>query len=212
MADQLREHGRVSRGWLGVVIQEVTRDLAEGFGLDRPHGALIAEILDGSPAELGGLREGDVIVRFNGKRIERSSELPHFVGRAPVGEESKLEIMRDGALVELELVIGELADIDGRVARRASGRGDAVGLSLQDLNAEQLARLDVEAGVLVTAVSGAGAQAGIQPGDVITRFNHKRVSSVDEVIEIAGELASGDTIPVLVLRESRSVFLPLKVP
>ena len=122
VADQLRSDGRVSRGWLGVVIQDVTRDLAESFGLDRPHGALISQVYPGTPAEEGGLKEGDVITQFNGQSIERSSELPHFVGRVRAGSVAKLTLMRDGKRRTLDVKVGELADLRDDGSRPLAGQ------------------------------------------------------------------------------------------
>jgi len=214
VANQLREDGRVSRGWLGVVIQEVDRALAEGFGLSRPHGALIAEVLPGSPAEEGGLREGDVITKFNGQSIERSAELPHFVGRVRAGASARVELVRDGKTKKMNIKVGELADLsdDGTPNRISSNDAGRLGIVVTDLNEEALARLEIDAGVRVTEVEGVAAEAGMQPGDIITRLNHKTVDSVDTFRSVSAGLTAGRTVPVLVLRNSRPVFLALKVP
>ena len=105
VVDQLKDSGRVSRGWLGVVIQEVNRDLAESFGLDRPHGALVSRVLDGSPAEVGGILEGDIITTINDEPIDFSSELPHFVGRIRAGSDANVDLIRAGSKIELTLEI-----------------------------------------------------------------------------------------------------------
>ena len=103
---QLKADGRVARGWLGVVIQEVNRDLAESFGLDRPHGALVSRVLEDSPAEQGGILEGDIITAFNGQAIDRSAELPHYVGRAKAGSDATLDVVRDGKKINITLNVG----------------------------------------------------------------------------------------------------------
>ena len=121
VADQLKSNGRVSRGWLGVVIQEVSRELAESFGLERPHGALISEVMPGSPAEDGGLLAGDIITEYNGNSIERSAELPHYVGRTKANSEAELAVTRDGERLKLRVEVGELPDEDApRLARRGT--------------------------------------------------------------------------------------------
>ena len=107
---QLKESGRVARGWLGVEIMELTKDLAEGFGLDRPRGALIARVMPDSPAEAGGIEDEDIIIRFNGEEISRAGELPHWVGRTPVGEASEVVVFRGGKEVTLSVVLGELPE------------------------------------------------------------------------------------------------------
>ena len=214
VAEQLRTEGRVSRGWLGVMIQEVNRDLAESFGLERPHGALISRVLPDTPAEAGGLREGDVITSFNGQPIERSGELPHYVGRARAGSMADLELVRDGEAMELRLKVGELADLGEGGNRQASaeGGGGRLGLSVVPLNDEELAQLDISGGVRVTNASGAAAEADIRRGDVITRLNHQAVDSPDSLREISEALESGRPVPVLVLRNGNAVYLALHVP
>lgn len=214
VAQQLRSEGRVSRGWLGVMIQEVSRDLAESFGLDRPHGALISKVFEDTPAAAGGLREGDVITKFNGRSIERSSELPHYVGRVRAGGMAKVELVRDGKEMELELKVGELADLDSDGARPQLSQdgGGRLGVIVAALSDEELARLDISAGVRVVEVSGAAAEAGVRAGDIITRLNHRTVNSPAELSDIAEGLTASRTVPVLVLRSSSPVFLALRVP
>ena len=215
VAEQLREDGRVSRGWLGVVIQEVNRDLAESFGLDRPHGALISRVLEDAPAALGGLREGDIITRFNGHSIERSGELPQHVGRVRAGVAVEVELVRDGEQMTLDLEVGELGDLDER-GRLLSGSGgndtDRLGLRVVDLTEEELARLDIEGGVRVEQSRGAAEEAGIRERDVILRLNNRAVSDSVDLAEIAEDLTPGRQVPVLVLRNRNPVFLPLRVP
>lgn len=214
VANQLREEGRVSRGWLGVMIQEVSRDLAESFGLDRPHGALISKVFDDTPAAAGGLREGDIITKFAGRSIERSSELPHFVGRVRAGDMADVELVRDGKKMSLELKVGELADLGEDGSRPVIGQngGGPLGLVVAGLTDEEMERMDVSAGVRVVEVAGAAAEAGVRPGDIITRLNHQAVSSPSQLAELSESLTPGRTVPVLVLRSSNPTFLALKVP
>ncbi len=214
VADQLRTDGRVSRGWLGVMIQEVNRDLAESFGLDRPHGALISKVFEDTPAEAGGLREGDVITKFNGRSIERSSELPHFVGRVKAGNMAKVELVRDGEVMELELKVGELADLreDGSRPMVGDSGVGRLGLAVAGLTDEEMDRLDIEAGVRVVDAEGAAADAGVRRGDIVTRLNHRAVDSPGTLREIVDELPAGRTVPMLVLRNANPVFLAIKVP
>ncbi len=214
VANQLRSEGRVSRGWLGVVIQDVTRDLAESFGLDRPHGALISQVYPNTPAEAGGLREGDVITEFNGQSIERSSELPHYVGRVKAGSTARVTLVRDGKKMKLDLKVGELADLREDGSRPLVGQtgGGRLGLVVTPLNDEELTRLRIDQGVRVADVDGAAAEAGIQAGDVITRLNHQAVGSPEDLAEISQALSAGRSVPVLVVRDGNALFLPLKVP
>lgn len=214
VVDQLREHGKVSRGWLGVVIQEVNRDLADGFGLDRPRGALVLQVMEGSPASAGGLVDGDVILEFNGREIERSSDLPHLVGRSAVGEDAKLIVMRERKRVTLTVEIGELQENGGR--RVAAGSGENVdnrlGLVVEPVPDQQLESLRLDGGVRVVSSSGPAAEAGIRPGDIILQLNNRRVTGIARFEEIAGDIEAGRTVPVLVTRGDARTFLPLRVP
>ncbi len=214
VVDQLKSSGRVSRGWLGVGIEEVNRDLAESFGLDRPHGALISQVMEGSPAELGGIQVEDVITKFNGQSVERSGELPHFVGRARAGSEAELIIMRGGEEITLTLKIGEAPDRENQqVSARATGEGvpSRLGLNVEELAQEIQQRLNISGGVRVVEATGAAAEAGFRRGDVITRLNHQTVEDLQSFLEISEALPSGPT-PVLIIRGSTPTFLALRVP
>ena len=214
VAEQLQTDGRVSRGWLGVMIQEVTRELAESFGLDRPHGALITKVFPDTPAADGGLREGDIITHFNDEAIERSSELPQHVGRVRAGSVARLKLMRDGEPKELRVTVGELADLgeDGSPPTVTSSAGGVLGLDVKALADEERTRLDIEDGVRVVAVSGAAAEAGIRAGDIILRLNHEGVDSIAKLREIEDALTPGRTVPILVSRNGNPVFLAISVP
>jgi len=212
---QLKETGRVSRGWLGVVIQEVNRDLAESFGLDRPHGALVTRVLEDSPASAAGVREGDIIVRFAGHPIDFSSELPHVVGRTPVGEASEMTVVREGKEIKLKVTVGELADRGEEQSGFHSPQGEVpskLGLGVEGLpeNAEE--RFGISGGVRVVDAQGPAEEAGIRPGDIITRLNNQEVVDVNSFMEIAEGLPPGRSVPVLIIRGQVPTFLALRVP
>ena len=215
VVNQLKATGRVSRGWLGVVIQEVNRDLAESFGLGRPHGALVTRVLEDGPAERAGLREGDVIIRFNDTPIDFSSELPHVVGRVSVGSKSRLLVVREGKEMTLNVTVGELAEREAETASAKPRAGQApsrIGLSVEDLPAAMAERLGISEGVRVLAADGPAAEAGIRPGDVITRLNNQEVAGVDGFQTIASGLPAGRSVPVLIIRGQVPTFLALRVP
>ena len=213
VSDQLKTDGRVSRGWLGVMIQEVNKDLAESFGLDRPKGALVARVVEGSPASKDGILEGDIIVEFNDKSIERSSELPHFVGRVKPGNGARLKIMRGGKEISLKINIEELPEAGQRkILVDNKEKSDRLGLVAQELTEEQLNRLGIKEGVVVIEVKESAMQSGIREGDVITRLNNLPVRSPESLDKIATNLTPGRTYPILVIRNQTPVFLALKVP
>ena len=213
VSDQLKVDGRVSRGWLGVMIQEINKDLAESFGLERPQGALVAKVVEGSPASKDGILEGDVIIQFNDKSIERSSELPHFVGRVKPGEDARLTIMRGGKEMSLNITIEELPEAGQRkVLVDNKAKTDRLGLVVQELTSEQLNRLGIKEGVVVVEVKANAIQSGIREGDVITRLNNLPVKTPDSLDKIATNLTQGRTYPILVIRNQTPVFLALRVP
>ncbi len=216
VADQLRTHGRVSRGWLGVLIQDVTRELAESFGMKKPQGALVSKVLEDSPAAKGGIQVGDVIIEFNGKNIPSSSALPPIVGRTPVGKEVPVKVMRDGKRTDLNLVLGELPE-DGKLASAPAQPGktksDRLGLSVIDLGESIRSQLEIaEGGVLVDAIeSGPAHAAGVRKGDVIVRFNGIAVNDAEQFEQLVEDLEDGATVPVLVQRRSGPLFLALRL-
>ena len=216
VADQLRDKGRVARGWLGVLIQDITRELAESFGMARPQGALVARVLPGSPAERAGLEVGDILLSFDANPVERSSDLPPIVGRTRVGREVEVEILRDGQSMTLMVTTDELpADDDVRVATARppdEEEADRLGLAVRDLSDEERASLEVaDHGVLVSRVAnGPARQAGIRAGDVILMLNNEKVSSSGDLERIVAGLPEGKAVSVLVQRQGSPIFLALK--
>ena len=212
---QLKAEGVVSRGWLGVLIQRVDRDLAESFGLDRPAGALVTQVFADSPAEDGGLREGDIILSFNGRTIDLSSDLPHMVGRTPAESSARLVIMRGGKEQTLEVVIGRLDDSSAQPQSQGTApqSGNRIGLEFADLQESEFRRLGVTKGVMVSRVfSGSAKEAGIQRGDVITDFDGESIQSADQLNRLIDNLPDALTVHVRVVRDKRPQYLALKVP
>ncbi|MAH22639.1 MAG: serine peptidase [Gammaproteobacteria bacterium] len=210
---QLKDKGRVSRGWLGVEILEVSRDLALSYGLERPRGALVARVMEGSPAADAGLQEEDIIVEFNGQDIERSGELPQYVGRAPVGEPSRLTVVRGGKKKKLSVTIGELPDQAGLTSGpKQSNQDNKIGLTVRDLSEQTKEQLGVDSGVEVVAARGLAGEAGLMPRDIILRMRTKPVVDSEALDDIIADVKPGSIVPVLVLRQQRRIFLTLKVP
>ena len=217
VANQLRESGQVSRGWLGVLIQEVTRELAESFGMKNPHGALVAKVLDSSPAAKAGLQVGDVIVAFNGKKVDRSSNLPPLVGRSKVGENAKVTVIRNKKKKQIKVMIAELPTSATQAAYTPETENElvenkALGMSVESLSKTVKKQLKISAGVLVVDVdqSGAAQDAGIQAGDVITMIDNQAVASLKSFDDITSELKAGKSVALLVQRSSGPVFLAIR--
>ncbi len=216
VADQLKENGRVSRGWLGVLIQEVTRELAESFGMDNPHGALVAKVLDESPAEDAGLQVGDVIVEFNGKKVMRSSSLPPLVGRSAVGRKANVTIIRNKNRKNIEVKIAELpTSIKQASYTRENEKPEkisALGMSVNPLSSSDRKKLRISSGVQVIEVdeTGAARDAGIQTGDVIIMIDNQKIDTVEAFGEVTEELKPDKSVALLVQRRSGPVFLAIR--
>lgn len=217
VAEQLKEQGFVSRGWLGVIIQEVNKDLAESFGLDRPAGALVAKVLPGSPAEAGGLQEGDVITRFNGRDIILSSDLPHMVGRVQPGKTAHLSVVRGGDRKTVRLKIGELPSDDAMKVGQRQGHSpvpaaNRLQIQVKPLTAELSEQWRVDGGVVVDKVEqGPGASAGLRDGDIITMMYGQQINDMDDFRQVVKSLPSGRAIPMRIVRRGSPLFLPLKL-
>lgn len=215
VADQIREQGHVSRGWLGVLIQDVTRELAESFGMEKPMGALVAKVLPDSPAARADFEVGDVVLEFDGKKIRHSSDLPPIVGGTKIGTRAPVKVLRDGKPKTLKVLIEELP-ADERVAHAPGGNAKTsrLGLTVQDLSAQQREEYDIlgQGGVLVENIQeGPAREAGIRRGDIILRINNKKIETTAQFRKLAKELPSGRPVPVLINRRGNPLFLALKI-
>lgn len=215
VTQQLKEKGRVSRGWLGVVIQEVNKELAESFGLDKAAGALVAQIVPGSPADNGDIQNGDIITHFNGKPIYLSSDLPHQVGLVKPGTKVTLDVVRNGKRKKVTLTIGTLPDANGVELTQTSKTpkertSNRLGVVVADLSDSQ--RKTVGDGVIVRDVKhGPAGQAGLINGDIITMIYGQSVRSAEEFEKIVATLPAGRSVPMRIVRRGSAMFLPLRI-
>jgi len=216
VVDQLKTRGRVVRGWLGVLIQDVTLELAESFGMKNPRGALVAKVMPDSPAAAAGFQVGDVIVRFNDTEVTNSANLPPIVGSTKVGVKIPVEIVRDQRTRVINVKLSELpedSEEPATVETRQEQRADRLGLTVSTLTGDQLAEQNVSGGVLVARVTnGAASRAGIRQGDIILSIDGKTIASVKQFNSLVDDLPAGRTVPVLVQRDGSPTFLAVKVP
>lgn len=214
---QLKENGRVSRGWLGVLIQDVTRELAESFDMDHPHGALIAKVLPDGPAEKGGIEVGDIIVKFNEKKVSFSSDLPPLVGSTPVGSTVSVDIMRRSKSKKIKIEILELPTNEVVVAKNSSNKADSsnnpLNIVAKDLTEGQKKELDIyDHGILVEQVSvGPAQKSGIRRGDIILLLDNIKIKDLAHFNELVKKLPQERSISVLIQRRDGPVFLALKL-
>ncbi|TVP43290.1 MAG: DegQ family serine endoprotease [Halomonas sp.] len=213
VAEQLRDDGRVNRGWLGVMIQPVSRDLAESFGMEEAIGALIADLDPEGPAARGGLQAGDVILAVNGEEVERSSTLPRLIGRGMPGSDVELTLMRDGEEIFESVELGSWPDAEQQPEQARSDSQVRLGVMVAEIDDAIREQLNISGGVEVRQVEpgSVAAEAGIQPGDVLVSIDHRSVSSSDELLEIVEELPTDRAIPIRLFREGRSLFVALRL-
>jgi serine protease Do len=219
IANQLRTAGKVTRGRIGVVIQPVSKELADGFGLSRSQGALVNSVEKGGPADKAGIEPGDVILRFDGKPVSSSEDLPRIVGSTRPGAKVNMQVWRNKGARDVQVVVAEMQD--EKATRQASRRGSkppAVtqsqhGLTLSELTDAQRGELKVNGGVLVENVQGQGAaaRAGIRRGDVILAVNNQDVKTVEQFNQMMGQFDKGRIVALLVRRGANSLYIPFRV-
>ncbi len=214
---QLREKGKVVRGWIGVSVQEVTPDIAESFGLKWPKGALVGSVDPAGPAEAAGVRRGDIIVRFNGKEVRTVSDLPMIVAQTPVGTAAPVTFIREGKEITLSVKVGERSD-EGETTpvEKAAAEESDFGMFLEDITPvlQRKLRIRDRRGVVVTDVGeGSAAQeAGIEAGDIVEEVNRTPVRSVAEYRAALGKAKKGAPVLLLLKRGASTFYASLKTP
>ncbi len=219
VADQLRENGKVERGFLGVLIQDVDRNLAESFGLDQPHGALVARVMPDSPAEKAGLRVGDVILAFNDTKLLNSSQLPPLVGTTRIDEKATLRVLRNGKRRNVDVFVGRLEDDEPEAqqipAKAEPAQIEQLGLAVIDIQPEVREELGLEesGGALISDISpGAAQDAGIRRGDIVLMFDGVEVKNAGHLRELIESADQKRTVAVLVRRGDNPLFMALRLP
>jgi serine protease Do len=215
IGQQLRTTGKVTRGRIGVVIQQVTKELADGFGLPKPQGALVNSVEKGGPADKAGIEAGDVILRFDGKPVNSSEDLPRVVGGTKPGSKVVVQVWRNKATRDLQVVVAELnEDRTGRQARSGKPQPPVAahfGMGVTDLTDAQRKELKVESGVFVDNVQGVAARAGLRRSDVILAVNNQDVKTVEQFRQLMGSFDKGRIVALLVRRGGNSLYIPLRL-
>lgn len=206
---QLRDSGKVTRGYLGVRFQPLTADLAKSFGLDSVKGALIANVEKDTPAEKSGLRSGDVILEYDGKLINEGNELPRFVASTPINKKVKLVIFRDGKKQDVFLVVAKLADGDSGATPAESNEVNKIGIIVEELRKDHAERFGIHdpKGLVITGVTAGSSaeEAGITPGTVIVEINGQRPETVNAFTAVVAKLKKGDIVRLLLKRPDNSM-------
>jgi len=218
VARQLKEHGKVTRGWLGVVVQEVDRATAQKLGMDKPEGALVARVITSSPGEKAGLKAGDVILTYNNQVLASSTALPPQVGSSDPGEVVTLQVVRDRKKITIKVEVGKLdaqQDVQAQdIAPPPQAPAGPLGMMAVPLTADQRRQAQVvSGGVLISdVVDGPALRAGVRAGDVLLQINGQQVDSVQRLSEVVSRLTPGSSVPLLVQRRGAPLFLSLDVP
>lgn len=215
IVEQFKQTGHAKWGWLGVLIQDVNKELAESFGMKKPMGAVVLRVIDDAPAKKAGIEVGDVITHFADTTINRSSDLPLAVGKARIGSKVKVRIIRDGKQKQLSVAIAELP-AEEKLAEANTGQKQTTSNRLKidviALTKEQRKRANVDMGVLVQAVEeGPADKAGIRRGDILLKLNGKDIESTKQFLEIVESLPKNKWIRLLIQRGNSPQFIPLKI-
>ena len=209
--EQLKQNGHVTRGWLGVVIQEVDKKLADSFGLDRPKGALVVQISPGGPAALAGIKEGNIITKFDGGEIASLADLPHIVGQLPQGKAAQVAIIRDGKEQILPIKVGVLPDpnaAEPKLTEQRATKGGRLGVKVEEVDEQMKKQWNLNGGVVVTTVdpNSAGSNAGLRPGDIIAQLGYQQIENVETFNRTVAELPAHRIMPIRVVRNGVASF------
>jgi serine protease Do len=218
VVNQLRTTGKVTRGRIGVSIQEVTRELADSFGLSKAAGALISGVEKAGPADKAGVHPSDVILKFDGKSIASSADLPRIVAATKPGNKVPVQLWRKGSTLEITLMVGEIQDeMTAQRSGKEPGSGIAsesenrLGLAVSELNEAQKAELQIDGGLLVEDVKGAAARSELQRGDVILAIGNIEIRTVQQFNEVLKKVPQGRNIALLVRRNDGTVYVPIRL-
>jgi len=210
VAEQLKSRGSVSRGRIGVVIQQVTADLADSFGLNKAEGALVADVEAGSPADKAGLKVSDIILKYNGRPVANSIDLPRMVGASKPGSRANLSVWRKGEMHEIGITVGAIKDDLVATTMPEKNKSNRAGLTVSPLSKEQKKILKIDSGVLVEDVEGPASHAGIEQGDIILAVNNQAVNNAEELARLLND-PKRKSAALLIKREDNAHYVSLRL-
>nr|WP_315276922.1 Do family serine endopeptidase [uncultured Acinetobacter sp.] len=214
VADQLKRNGKVTRSYLGVSLQDIDRNLAESYKLSKPEGSLITQVAPNSPAARAGLRAGDVILKYNGTPISRTSELLNYLNRSVPNQSIQLEVLRDDKRRNITATVSTAPDdTPAKNNPDTAAKGPVLGVSIRDLSVAEQRQLDIKGGVLIQDVrrGGSAAQARIMPGDVIVQLNNTTIQNANQFVETVSTLKQGTVARVVIIRQGQRAIIGMRI-
>ena len=214
VADQLKRNGKVTRSYLGVSLQDIDRNLAESYKLSKPEGSLITQVAPNSPAARAGLRAGDVILKYNGTPISRTSELLNYLNRSVPNQSIQLEVLRDDKRRNITATVSTAPDdTPAKNNPDTAAKGPVLGVSIRDLSVAEQRQLDIKGGVLIQEVrrGGSAAQARIMPGDVIVQLNNTTILNANQFVETVSTLKQGTIARVVIIRQGQRAIIGMRI-
>ncbi|MEG1490379.1 Do family serine endopeptidase [Acinetobacter sp.] len=214
VADQLKKNGKVTRSYLGVMLQDIDRNLAESYNLPKPEGSLITQVTPNSPAAKSGLKSGDVILKYNGSAISRTSDLLNYLNRTLPNQVIQLQVLRDDKVRNISATLTTAPDdTPAKVEQIAQQKGPVLGVTIRNLTANEQSQLDVKGGILVQEVKlgGIAAQSRMIAGDIITQINNKTILNSDDFIKSVSELKKGSIARVSIIRQNQHAMLGMRI-
>ena len=214
VADQLKRNGKVTRSYLGVSLQDIDRNLAESYKLSKPEGSLITQVAPNSPAARAGLRAGDVILKYNGTPISRTSELLNYLNRSVPNQSIQLEVLRDDKRRNITATVSTAPDdTPAKNNPDTAAKGPVLGVSIRDLSVAEQRQLDIKGGVLIQEVrrGGSAAQARIMPGDVVVQLNNTPIQNANQFVETVSTLKQGTVARVVIIRQGQRAIIGMRI-
>ena len=214
VADQLKKNGKVTRSYLGVMLQDIDRNLAESYNLPKPEGSLVTQVTPNSPAAKAGFKSGDVILKFNGSAISRTSDLLNYLNRTLPNQVIQLQVLRDDKVRNISATLTTAPDdTPAKVEQTAQQKGPVLGVTIRNLTANEQSQLDVKGGILVQEVKlgGVAAQSRMIAGDIITQINNKAILNSNDFIQSVSELKKGSIARVSIIRQNQHAMLGMRI-